>query len=557
MKNKKIFRLLVCVIFAYGFVSTKLIAELSLEQAVLNNAKEVETEKLAEEVALNNAKEVETEKLAEEVVLNNAKEVETEKLSKETETTKLSKETETTKLAEETQVGTVKSIEAINPEIEQMMTKEQLYRNKLELQIVDLMNESLKRKNNRAFESATLPILEAFNILKDSKVGNKADNKFLNDKLAAIYVDWAEFLNLGGYDLEDTSKFKDAIAKADKALEINPNLEKWYKSFIKDCDNRKDIVAYKKQTSGLVVDPNKISREYEEKLNVLRGNILLKNRKFVLARKEYEQTLIINPTNPRAIEGIRQCNLALRKYGNMRKKVTIRERVVEEQWKHVQPIKIKVKKITSQISTGVISKSESSFGIQSKLDSIIFDTIEFDDVAIDLVIPFIRQRAKALDPLKVGVNLLLKLTGEERPPVTMIVSNVSLREAIRNICLAVPTLKYRIEKHAVIIASKDVPLDDVETRIYPLEQDSLSGIDGTQSEQLKEYFTKRGIDFPANAAIVYDNAISRLIVTNTPANLDMVEAVVRQINVIDPQVLIETKFVEISHNDLEELGFQS
>src|SRR5881398_3975268 len=47
-----------------------------------------------------------------------------------------------------------------------------------------------------------------------------------------------------------------------------------------------------------------------------------------------------------------------------------------------------------------------------------------------------------------------------------------------------------------------------------------------------------------------------LIVRNTQDNLDMVDALVEQANASQPkQVEIESKFVEINHNNLKELGF--
>ena len=72
----------------------------------------------------------------------------------------------------------------------------------------------------------------------------------------------------------------------------------------------------------------------------------------------------------------------------------------------------------------------------------------------------------------------------------------------------------------------------------------------------KSSFENRGISFPAGAAIVYDESIGRLIVTNTPENLQKIESIIKEMNIVDPQVLIQTKFVEIKLNDLEELGFK-
>ena len=114
-----------------------------------------------------------------------------------------------------------------------------------------------------------------------------------------------------------------------------------------------------------------------------------------------------------------------------------------------------------------------------------------------------------------------------------------------------------MEEHVIVIAAPDVPLDDFETTIYPIEKEALEllGSDITP-DTVKQYFMDRGVPFPEGAKCVFDDFISRLIVTNTPKNLDMVAQIVNEMNVIDPMVLINVKFVEVSANDMQELGFE-
>ncbi|NOY75245.1 MAG: hypothetical protein GXP32_05575 [Kiritimatiellaeota bacterium] len=150
------------------------------------------------------------------------------------------------------------------------------------------------------------------------------------------------------------------------------------------------------------------------------------------------------------------------------------------------------------------------------------------------------------------------------PTITIMFDDLSLGEAIRNICLAAD-LKYRVEEYAVVIAANNVALDDLETRIYPIdsEVDMGTGADDGGGEagsgtttSVKDYFKKRGISFPKGSKIVFDSGISRLIATNTPEQLKRIERIIDELNVIDPQVLIECKFVEIQENKAKELGFE-
>ena len=138
----------------------------------------------------------------------------------------------------------------------------------------------------------------------------------------------------------------------------------------------------------------------------------------------------------------------------------------------------------------------------------------------------------------------------------MVVDEISLGDAIRYICRAA-NLKYRVEKYAVVVAAQDVPLDDVETQIYPIEHESIDSIGGGDANAVKQHFETRGVTFPAGAKIVYDSRISRLIATNTPENLKKIEAIIHnELNAVDPQVLIQCKFAEIQQNDYDELGFE-
>ena len=124
------------------------------------------------------------------------------------------------------------------------------------------------------------------------------------------------------------------------------------------------------------------------------------------------------------------------------------------------------------------------------------------------------------------------------------------------ICQAA-NLKFRIEKYAVVIADRQVPLDDLETHIYPVEKDAIDSVGGDDPTAVKVYFEDRGINFPLGSRIVFDSRISRLIATNTPDNLRKIEVIIQdELNSVDPQVEIQVKFVEITQNDALELGFQ-
>src|SRR5690606_23081529 len=65
-----------------------------------------------------------------------------------------------------------------------------------------------------------------------------------------------------------------------------------------------------------------------------------------------------------------------------------------------------------------------------------------------------------------------------------------------------------------------------------------------------------GVKFPEGASAKFFSGNSTLLVRNTPTNLDLIESIVDQIGISTPrQVKISTKFVEISQENTDELGF--
>jgi len=87
-------------------------------------------------------------------------------------------------------------------------------------------------------------------------------------------------------------------------------------------------------------------------------------------------------------------------------------------------------------------------------------------------------------------------------------------------------------------------------------QESTGGRQLVNREGAREFLESQGVPFPPGASANFLPQSSRLIVRNTQDNLELVDALVEQANVAGPkQVEIESKFVEITQNNLKELGF--
>lgn len=173
------------------------------------------------------------------------------------------------------------------------------------------------------------------------------------------------------------------------------------------------------------------------------------------------------------------------------------------------------------------------------------------------------------------------------PNITLNLRRQSLYNAIKYIT-EVAGLRFRLEENAVIITPINVVYGTVVTRLYPVQpgiietvvkknEDSAAGggargggggggggefigMEGGNTTfekgDIRKFFEDAGVPFPAGTSIAYNSSISKLIVANTPDNLEKLEQILSEINAQPSQVEIEARFVELNQNDLSELGLE-
>jgi general secretion pathway protein D len=72
----------------------------------------------------------------------------------------------------------------------------------------------------------------------------------------------------------------------------------------------------------------------------------------------------------------------------------------------------------------------------------------------------------------------------------------------------------------------------------------------------KEFLESQGVTFPAGSSATYLASSSKLLVKNSQSNLDLIDSLV-EVSLATPpsQVEIEARFLEVTQNNLQELGF--
>ena len=433
----------------------------------------------------------------------------------------------------------------------------------------------------------------------------------------------------------DAGNYDEAIKLSEDAIENYPLCKDIMEKMIEKYKKLKDASEYNAEIAYDVIDPEAKNRDLTIEREMRKGQNFYKTGQWAKARDHFNAVIREDPYNEMAIDYLRRCYEKLIQTGRTRHFVVTQERAAEVGWNSISPIVTAINSDDANLTGMSQQKVDSTKNIEGKLKSIIIPRLDFEDQTLQEVVKTLRERSKALDPDKNGVNILLLLTkdapkkaaekkaasdeaeseeesegessssgdeeesseessdeeesseeeeakdGEGTPSAGgrgkhmidyLKVDNVDLRQAIELICDAAD-VRYRIEPHAVLIADNNVPLDELDVKVFVIEKDALppeifggeGGGDGEDSssgsnDAIKNYFVKNwGVPFAedAGASIKYDEAVSRLIVNNTPEALAQIGEILESLSDKSAtQVMVQVKFVEVALNDLEELGFE-
>ncbi len=330
------------------------------------------------------------------------------------------------------------------------------------------------------------------------------------------------------------------------------------------------------------------------------------------AKAGFEQILQIDPHHRSAMRYLRKLEADKFKLATYERDARVQEMMTEVRRSWSPPTRLEVAQIDQVGDGSGVNTKPASQRLQEKMKEIIIPAVEFRQANINDVISFLVDASVAADPAKEGVNIILNLGagGASAAPaaaapapaaddwgfggddfsmamptssgsagardVTLNLRRISMLDAIKYIT-EVAGLKYRVEDSAVIITSIDTPVGNIITRMYPVQPSFMdvvferqsAGDDRQSSEfvsmgdrstttksDIKEFFEKTGVKFPAGASVTYNATISQLIVANTADNLETFEQILQRLNVVPNQVEIEARFIEVNQDDLEEIGLQ-
>ncbi|MFZ9964389.1 MAG: Amuc_1098 family type IV pilus outer membrane protein [Terrimicrobiaceae bacterium] len=320
--------------------------------------------------------------------------------------------------------------------------------------------------------------------------------------------------------------------------------------------------------------PGHVAKVEEVKKLLKEGEGYFATGRYDLAFKRCEQALNVDKWNIAARKLMERINGARQKYADAAYNETRGDLLMQVQKAWELPVRKFTDGPTSIIEQPDIAVRASE-SISEKLDEIIIPKIDFTDSSIVEAIGFLRKRAAELDntesdPKLKGVNIVLKLPPDSPDasyPITLSLQNVPLRAALDYVSRAA-NLKTKIERHAVVIVPQSENTDVMITKEYKVPPGFIQSVPGSAPEtgadgqpvaassKAKNFLESQGVAFPPGASANYIPSSSRLIVKNSQPNLDFVDSLVEIAAATKPtQVEIEAKFLEVTQNNLNELGF--
>jgi len=359
---------------------------------------------------------------------------------------------------------------------------------------------------------------------------------------------------------------------------------------------------------ALTYEHTKNIDEVRRTLYMAQGNYDL--GKYDAAKTNYENVLRIDPHNTAARRGMETIANAKSDYYRAAYDHTRSELLmqVDSAWELSVP---------AQLPEGFVNPTTSNSDrgdgvayITEKLRRIIIPRIDFEDTTVEEAIDFLRLRSVELDTLeldpdKKGVNFVIRrprntalggaaeaggldaavdapLLGGGDPGALRInelrLRNVPLAVALKYIGDATK-LRYKVDDFAVTLVPQTETGEDLFTRTFRVPPDfqSLlsSGSEGGAAAEVDPFAEAGGgtggnltarlpiLDLLKKAGILFSDGSSAtlgsagsLLVTNTPSELDKIEQLIDTFIGTQPkQVKITTKFVEITQENNDELGF--
>jgi len=489
--------------------------------------------------------------------------------------------------------ATTPVIQPVNAEAAQIAQEEVLRRQVAQIEARVLIDVGCRLENEGKHEEAIAKIEEGLKILPRAKA-TEADYNRAVRALSAAYIQLADKALKAG----DKTK---AIEQAKKAIEYDPTNRQAENIFVK----AKQIPLTKPAPLAPTLDktPEFLAAREQIKKLFREGKILLNSGQFDEAERHFQQILMLDPYNADAQEMLKMVNDARQPSTYAGQEVTHHKMLWQADNAWLLPTSGDIKRPEQEQTSVRLENTGLNKAIMQKMSEIKFPEINFREASLVDVVTYLSEQSRKLDePKHEGVNIVLGpgvSGGTETAPapaagadaaaaaattpaasgtggrsITLQLHNIPMLDALK---LIVPLagLKYRVDSYAVVLLPTDAPDEEMTTESYGVSPDAFTkyavtaGADtggggaekmtgGTVTQvsiDLKALFKDAGVEFPPGSSITFNQKTSKIIIRNTPKNIEAFLKVLPSFDAVPTQVEIEARFIDINQTDLDELGF--
>jgi len=412
--------------------------------------------------------------------------------------------------------------------------------------------------------------------------------------------------------LAASGKFAQAASLLQAAIVLQPNDP----TYTTDLDNLKQQqIAYEEQAhnpEGTTNNPA-VTQDFEDKVAAVQkllfqGQKYFETGQYERAEDTFSKILILDPYNKAARDAMDHMERYRYRAANVRREEYKDEAMlkVNQEWSEAISPDI----VVPPTEAPTVNEPSRRAEITSKLQSIIIDKINFDKLDVASVVQFLTEKSKDLDPDHVGINFVLNLNTEATPassaagtpgattapagaapaagapadngagtppppgPIHRLVSiqleNVPLSDVLGYI-IQQTNLQYSVDDYAVYLRPSIDEGQTLSVRTFLAPPNFFQSSGGLQinagatpdqavtvqgiSSDVKQELQNRGIHFPPGATAVFLPGSSKLVVRDTPEQLDLISNLIEQLSKETPQVQVEAKIAEFTETALNSLSF--
>jgi general secretion pathway protein D len=403
-------------------------------------------------------------------------------------------------------------------------------------------------------------------------------------------------------ELAKVAKFAMAAQKLQEAINLDPTNPEYPKDL---QDLKAQQVAYERQVDdpeGTVNNPA-VTDEFKDRVATVQkllfqGDAYFKTGRYDKSEETYSKILLLDPYNKAAREKMDHIEHYKTRADMARRDEYTGEKLeqVNQDWTQAISPDIVIKEVPVDPNKNQAGGNRAN--ITRKLQSIVIDKVNFDKLDISTVIQFLTAKSKELDlPTHEGINFVLRLSsntpvdngtpaapaapaatgasGATPPPpihreVSITLDNVPLIELL-NYITQQTNLQFSVEDYAVYLRPSIDEGETLTVRTYlvppnffsgtslrvsaPATDDSSSTTVTTVSVKVTDELASRGIRFPTGATATFLPGSSKLVVRDTPEQLDLIASLIENLSKETPQVQIEAKIAEFSQDALKALSF--